>query len=59
MPETNLQQWQESGKIPNWKWDATDGLVHAHELHPPEPLDHLYQYLLGCGFIVPMRPVAK
>jgi hypothetical protein len=59
MPETNLQQWQESGKIPNWKWNATDGLVHAHELHPPEPLDHLYQYLLGCGFIVPMRPVAK
>ncbi len=59
MPETNLQQWQESGKIPSWKWNATDGLVHAHELHPPQPLDHLYQYLLGCGFIVPMRPVAK
>jgi hypothetical protein len=59
MPETNLKQWQESGKIPNWKWNATDGLVHAHELHPPEPLDHLYQYLLGCGFIMPMHPVAK
>jgi hypothetical protein len=45
--------------MPDWKWNATDGLVHAHELHPPEPLNHLYQYLLGCQFIVPMSPVAK
>jgi len=59
MPEESLQQWQARGKMPDWKWKASDGLVHAHELHPPEPLDHLYQYLLGCGFIVPMSPVAK
>ena len=24
-----------------------------------QPLNHLYQYLLGCQFIVPMSPVAK
>jgi hypothetical protein len=59
MPEASLQQWQASGKMPDWKWNATDGFVHAHELHPPEPLDHLYRYLLGCQFIVPMRTVAK
>jgi hypothetical protein len=59
MPEANLQQMQASGKMTGWKWKAVDGLVHAHELHPPEPLDYLYQYLLGCQFIVPMRPVAN
>jgi hypothetical protein len=59
MPEANLLQWEASGKMTGWKWTVTDGFVHAHELHPPEPLDHLYQYLLGCQFIVPMRPIAK
>jgi len=59
MPEAKLQQLQASGKMTGWKWKAVDGLVHANELHPPEPLDYLYQYLLGCQFIVPMRPVAN
>jgi hypothetical protein len=59
MPEAKLQQLQASGKMTGWKWKAVDGLVHANELHPPEPLNYLYQYLLGCQFIVPMRPVAN
>jgi len=59
MPVEHLQQWESSGKMTGWKWTAAEGFVHANELHPAGPLDHLYQYLLGCQFIVPMRPVAK
>jgi hypothetical protein len=59
MPEAKLQQLRASGKMTGWKWKAVEGLVHASELHPPEPLDYLYQYLLGCQCIVPMRPVAN
>jgi hypothetical protein len=59
IPQENLQQWEASGKMTGWNWTVTDGLVHADELHPAKPLYHLYQYLLGCQFIVPMRPVTK
>jgi len=59
IPEQNLQQWESSGKMTGWKWTVAEGLVHADELHPAEPLNHLYQYLLGCQFIIPMRPVAN
>ena len=30
-------------------------IVCADDLHPEEPLDQLYQYLLGSGFVVPLR----
>jgi hypothetical protein len=59
MPQQYLQQWEASGKLTGWNWIVTDGFVHADGLHPGKPLDHLYQYLLGCQFVVPMRPVAK
>jgi hypothetical protein len=59
IPKESLQQWEASGRMTGWKWIVTDGLVHADELHPAKPLDHFYQYLLGCQFIVPMRPVTK
>jgi hypothetical protein len=59
MPEQNLQQWESSGKMTGWKWTVAEGFVHADELHPAEPLNYLYQYLLGCQFIIPVRPVAS
>ncbi len=59
MPAENIQRWEASGTMTGWKWQVSDGFVHVDELSPMEPLNHLYQYLLGCEFIVPMRPVAR
>jgi hypothetical protein len=59
VPQENLLQWEASGKMTGWNWTVIDGLVHADQLHPAKPLDHLYQYLLGCQFIVAMRPLTK
>ena len=38
--------------LKGWSWKQTNGLVHADELHPDIPLDFLYQYLLGKGYIL-------
>jgi hypothetical protein len=39
-----------------WTYEATDGLVYVDNLHPAEPINFLFRYLLGCGFIVSARP---
>jgi hypothetical protein len=39
-----------------WRWKETNGMVYADDLQPAEPLNHLYQYLLGNQFILPVRP---
>jgi hypothetical protein len=39
--------------VPGWKWKETNGLVGANNIEPPEPLNHLYRYLIGSGFILP------
>jgi hypothetical protein len=36
-----------------WKWTETKGLIGANNVEPPEPLNHLYRYLIGSGIIVP------
>jgi hypothetical protein len=44
----------EEGSAPvGWKWKATNGLVGARDIEPAEPLNHLYRYLVGSGFILP------
>ncbi|HUL32509.1 MAG TPA: hypothetical protein VL128_01390 [Candidatus Eisenbacteria bacterium] len=43
-------------KASQWKYKVTDGLVYAEDLEPMEPVNHLFRYLLGCGFIVSARP---
>jgi hypothetical protein len=42
--------------LTTWRWKETNGMVYADDLQPPEPLNHLYQYLLGNRFILPVRP---
>lgn len=44
--------------INDWTFTATQGMVYAENLVPPEPLGHLYRYLIGCNFIVPVHPPA-
>ena len=38
----------------DWQWTDTDGWVTALELHPAQPLGHLYDYLLASNFLFPM-----
>jgi hypothetical protein len=41
-----------------WSYEVTDGLVYVDNLHPPEPINFLFRYLLACGFVVSARPAA-
>jgi len=45
--------------LTGWKWKETAGMVYAEDLHPPEPLNFLYRYLLASQFILPARPSAR
>jgi hypothetical protein len=56
MTEAALQMRIEELQATKWKYKVTNGLVYAEDLEPPEPVDHLFRYLLGCGFIVSARP---
>jgi len=39
-----------------WTYEATDGMVYVDNLHPAEPINFLFRYLLACGFVVSARP---
>jgi len=41
--------------LAGWTWEQTNGLIYADKIHPGEPLDHLYKYLLASGMILPQR----
>lgn len=44
---------KESDAVAGWKWKQTNGRIGARDLEPPEPLNHLYRYLIGNGLILP------
>jgi hypothetical protein len=50
--KTRLEQL-DAGK---WTYEVTDGLVYVNNLHPVEPINFLFRYLLACGFVVSARP---
>lgn len=56
MTEVDLIKWLESVSVTGWEWQASEGLVLAKKLHPAEPLDYLYKYLIASQFILPMPP---
>jgi hypothetical protein len=49
--EHSIQNIAASG----WEWTDVDGWVSARQLHPPPPLSHLYDYVVGRNFLVPME----
>jgi hypothetical protein len=55
MSSRDLQQSVESISSAGWHWTDTNGWVSAQQLHPPPPLDHLYNYVLASDFLVPMQ----
>jgi hypothetical protein len=55
MSSRDLQQSMQSVSATGWQWTDTNGWVSARQLHPPPPLDHLYNYVLASNFLVPME----
>jgi len=55
MPAANLEQSIQSIAAIGWQWTDTGGWVSAHQLHPPPPVRHLYDYVLASNFLVPMQ----
>ena len=55
MNSRDLQQAIQSVSATGWHWTDTNGWVSARQLHPPPPLDHLYNYVLASNFLVPME----
>jgi hypothetical protein len=52
MPAEELRKRAHAAGLTAWKWNETDGIVTADNLHPSGPLDSLYQYLLGSEFVL-------
>jgi hypothetical protein len=55
MSANDLQQSIQSISATGWHWTDTNGWVSARQVHPPPPLDHLYNYVLASNFLVPME----
>src|SRR3984885_2674860 len=55
MSSKDLQQSIENTSSTGWHWTDTNGWVSAQQLHPPPPLDHLYNYVLASDFLIPMQ----
>jgi hypothetical protein len=53
MPEEEVHRRTQEAGLTGWRWRASDGMVSAENLHPPEPVDFLYQYLLRSQLILP------
>jgi hypothetical protein len=56
MPAVELRRRAEAAGLTGWSWKETDGIVTADNLHPSEPLNSLYQYLLKSEFILVGKP---
>lgn len=50
--EEKLRKQIEKAGLTGWTWKATDGLVSVDNLHPPEPLNSLHQYLLKSEYVL-------
>ncbi len=55
MSSGDLRQAIEGISATGWQWTEENGRVSAPQLHPPPPLNHLYDYVLGSNFLIPMQ----
>ncbi len=55
MTSSDLRQAIENISASGWQWTEENGWVSARQLHPPSPLNHLYDYVLARKFLVPMQ----
>ncbi|HXH68125.1 MAG TPA: hypothetical protein VNI81_13055 [Candidatus Limnocylindrales bacterium] len=56
MTEAALKARLEQLGAGEWTYEVTNGLVYVDNLHPAEPINFLFRYLLACGFLVSARP---
>ena len=56
MTVEEVQTRVEKAGLTGWRWRANDGMVSAEDLHPPKPLDFLFQYLLSSQLLLPGKP---
>ncbi len=56
MPAEELQRRAAAAQLTGWTWNEIDGMVSADNLHPSEPLNSLYQYLLKSEFVIAAEP---
>jgi hypothetical protein len=54
MSAKDLEQWLKAASVTGWTWEETNGMIEAQNLHPERPLNHLHQYLVASGFLIPM-----
>ena len=59
MPAEEIRKHVEVAGLTGWRWKEKNGMIGADDLYPPEPLDHLYRYLLGSEFIHSEKPATK
>ena len=59
MPEEELKARLQELGAKQWKYKAINGLVSAEDLQPDEPMNSLFRYLLGCGFIMSLKPLER
>ncbi|MFZ0633436.1 MAG: hypothetical protein WA399_01895 [Acidobacteriaceae bacterium] len=55
MASADLRQAIENISATGWQWTEANGSASARQLHPPQPLGHLYNYVLASNFLVPME----
>jgi hypothetical protein len=53
-PVSAIHEGLAAAVLTGWKWKEVNGFVTARDIEPPEPMMHLYRYLLGSQFILPM-----
>ena len=58
MTAGDLRDWLNSSSKAGWEWEETNGWVTASQLRRDLPLGHLYAYILGSNFLVPMPSTA-
>jgi hypothetical protein len=56
MTEAALKARLEQLGAGGWTYEVTNGMVYLENLHPAEPINFLFRYLLACGFLVSARP---
>jgi len=58
-PVSAMKEGLASAVLAGWKWKEVNGFVGARDIEPPDPMNHLYHYLIGSHFILPMDAPAR
>lgn len=57
-PVTAMQEGLAAAVLTGWKWKEVNGFGGDRDIEPPDPMNHLYHYLIGSNFILPQELVS-